>query len=254
MNLWSVLRDAFADEMDGLGRISRHITMADIFTMLNAIAGLVGVVAAALGEFHIAAAIIPLCVVLDGVDGVAARLWGGGPLGPFLDTLADLLSFGILPAVLLAVGLPEMQGVGIAFGALWLVASMLRLARFEVLREPSKPRYYSGMTTTGAAVLLAAFFLAGVGPWATAAWAAVLSVWMVSRIRTLKLTFWPLVAGALTLFPTFIDLVVTLPRVYVLTSLFTGMSLYTFLGPFYILGKYGPTPNPKNQESIEEAR
>lgn len=245
-----ILRDAFADEADGLGRIGRNVTMADLFTMINAIAGLVGVFAVALGEFRIAAAIIPLCVVLDGVDGVAARLWGGGPLGPFLDTLADLLSFGILPAVLLAVGLPELQGIGFAFGALWLIASMLRLARFEVLREPSKPRYYSGMTTTGAAVLLAAFFLAGVGPWVTAAWAAVLSVWMVSRIRTVKLTFWPLVAGALTLFPTFIDLVIPLPRVYVLASLFTGMAVYTFVGPFYILGKYGPTPNPKDQASM----
>ena len=253
MNLLTIVRDAFADEVDGLGRISRVLTQADVFTMLNAIAGLVGVFAVAVGEFKVAAAIIALSVVLDGVDGIAARLWGGGPLGPFLDTLADLLSFGILPAVLLAVGLPGLHGVGFAFGALWLIASMLRLARFEVLREPSKPRYYSGMTTTGAAVLLGAFFLADVDPWITAAWAGILAVWMVSRIRTVKLTFWPLMAGAATLFPTFIDLIVPLPRTYVLVSLFTGMALYTFVGPFYILGKYGPTPNPKDQDPHAEA-
>ncbi len=248
MKVWTVIRDAFADEADGLGRLQRVMTMADLFTLLNALAGLLGVVAAATGRLDIAAAMIAMSVVLDGTDGAAARLWGGGPLGPFLDTLADLLSFGILPAVMLAVGLPSIGVFGFVFAALWLIASMLRLARFEVLREPAKPRYYSGMTTTGAAVLLAAFYLAEVGAWATAAWAGVLSLWMVSRVRTVKLTTWPLVAGAFTLFPTFIDLVIDLPDAYVLASLFTGMATYTFVGPFYILGRYGPTPNPKSME------
>jgi phosphatidylserine synthase len=252
MKLITVLRDAFADEADGLGRIGRVMTMADLFTLLNAMAGLLGVVAAASGRLDIAAAMVALSVVLDGADGAAARLWGGGPLGPFLDTLADLLSFGILPAVMLAVGLPSLGVYGFLLGAIWLIASMLRLARFEALREPAKMRYYSGMTTTGAAVLLAAFFLAGVGAWATAAWAGVLSMWMVSRIRTVKLTLWPMVAGALTLFPTFLALVVPLPREYVLASLFTGMAAYTFVGPFYILGRYGPTPNPKESSSSAE--
>lgn len=247
MSAWSVLRDAFADEADGLGRIGKVITQADLFTILNAMAGLIGVFAVAIGESQVAAALIALSVVLDGTDGIAARVYGGGPLGPFLDTLADLLSFGILPAALLSVTMVHALGAwGFLFGAVWLIASMLRLARFEALREPTKPRYYSGMTTTGAAVLLAAFFLADVDPWLTAAWSAVLSLWMVSRIRTVKLTLYPLIAGGFTLFPTFIDLVFPLPRAYVLTSLFTGMALYTFVGPFYILGKYGPTPNPKD--------
>ncbi len=254
MKLLTILRDAFADEVDGLGRIQRVLTQADLFTLLNAVAGLIGVFAVAIGEFQVAAALIALSVVLDGTDGIAARLWGGGPLGPFLDTLADLLSFGILPAVLLSVGLLDDLGAfGFLFGALWLITSMLRLARFEVLREPSKPRYYSGMTTTGAAVLLAAFFLADIGGWATAAWAGLLSLWMVSRVRTVKLTFWPLVAGGFTLFPTFINLVVDLPDALVLGSLFTGMAVYTFVGPFYILGKYGPTPNPKDAMELEAA-
>lgn len=247
MKLLRVIRDAFADEADGFGRITRVLRPADFFTMANAIVGLWAAVAAGRGDVATAAALIALCVVLDGTDGIAARLWGGGPLGPFLDTLADLLSFGIVPAILLAsLG---MGWIGFTLGGLWLVAAMLRLARFEVLREESKPRYYSGMTTTGAAVLLAALVLAEVPAEVVIVAAVALAVWMVSRIRTVKLTFWPLVFGALTLFPTFIDVIVPLPRTLVLTALFTGMSLYTFVGPFYILGKYGPTPHPDTREA-----
>lgn len=244
MSIFRVIRDAFADEMDGLGTITRVMRIADLFTLTNAVVGLLAVYQAATGNITGAAALVALSVVLDGSDGIAARLWGGGPLGPFLDTLADLLAFGIVPAAILALGAPALGGWGFAAGALWLVAAMLRLARFEVLREEDTPRYYSGMTTTGAAVLLACLVLAGVPPVGVVAASVALSLWMVSRIRTVKLTLWPLILGGLTLFPVFIDLVVPLPRAYVLASLFTGMSLYAFAGPFYILGRFGATPHP----------
>lgn len=244
MRLLRTIQAAFADEVDGLGTITRVMSVADLFTLGNAVVGLFAVYKAAVGDIHTAAALIALSVVLDGTDGAAARLWGGGPLGPFLDTLADLLAFGIVPAVVMAVGLPDLQPWGFIAGALWLIASMLRLARFEVLREEETVRYYSGMTTTGAAVLLACLLLADVPALAVLIASGVLAFWMVSRIRTVKLTFWPLVWGALTLFPVFLDLVVPLPRTYVLASLFTGMSLYTFAGPFYILGRFGATPHP----------
>ncbi len=250
MKLIKVIRDAFADEVDGLGRITRVLTIADGFTMANAVVGLLAVHQAATGKVETAAALVALSVVLDGTDGIAARLWGGGPLGAFLDTLADLLAFGIVPATRLAVGMPSLAPWGFFVGAAWLLAAMLRLARFEVLREDTKPTYYSGMTTTGAGILLACLVLAQVPGAIVLGASAVLAVWMVSRIRTVKLTFWPLVWGALTLFPVFIDLAIPLPRNYVLASLFTGMALYTFAGPFYILGRYGATPHPSEREVV----
>lgn len=244
-----MVRDAFADEADGLGRITKALAVADGFTMANAVVGLLGVYLAATGRVEAAAGLVALAVVLDGTDGIAARLWGGGPLGPFLDTLADLLSFGILPAVLLAVAFPAWNWWAFAVAGLYLVCAMLRLARFEVLREESTPKYYSGMTSTGAGILVAAAILAGLPAVGVLVWAIVLSVWMVSRVRTVKLTFWPLVFGAMTLFPTFLATVVPLPRTWTLAALLTGMTVYTFVGPFYILGKYGPTPHPARREA-----
>lgn len=251
MKLLTVIRDAFADEADGLGRITKALSIADGVTLSNAVVGLLGVYFAATGRVEVAASLIALAVVLDGTDGIAARLWGGGPLGPFLDTLADLLSFGILPAVLLAVAFPAWSWWAFAVGGLYLVCAMLRLARFEVLREESTPKYYSGMTSTGAGVLVAVTILAGLPPVVVLVWAVLLSMWMVSRIRTVKLTFWPLVFGAMTLFPTFLGTVVPLPRTWTLAALLTGMTVYTFVGPFYILGKYGATPHPAHKTSPE---
>ncbi len=244
MKLMKVIRDAFADEADGLGRITGAITLADLFTLGNAVVGLLGVYFATQGRIEDAAALIALAVVLDGTDGIAARIYGGGPLGPFLDTLADLLSFGILPAVVLAVGIPSLGGWSFIIAAIFLVTAMLRLARFEVLREDSPLKYYNGMTTTGAAVLVAAAILARLPDVVVLIWALVLSLWMISRVRTVKLTFWPLVAGGLTLFPTFLDVFLPIPRWYVVSSLLTGMFVYTFVGPFYILARYGATPHP----------
>lgn len=239
-----LVRDAFADEADGLGRITGAVTLADLFTLANAIVGLLGAYLAATGDIVNAAKLVALSVVLDGTDGIAARLYGGGPLGPFLDTLADLLSFGILPALIIAIGIQGLGAWSFVVAALFLVAAMLRLARFEVLREDAPVRYYNGMTTTGAAILIAAMVIAGLPDLAILIGTIVLSLWMISRVRTVKLTFWPLVAGAFTLFPTFLDSVLPLPRWYVVTSLLTGMFVYTFIGPFYILWRHGPTPHP----------
>lgn len=242
-----LVRDAFADEADGLGRITGAVTLADLFTLANAVVGLLGVYLAATGDITNAARLVALSVVLDGTDGIAARLYGGGPLGPFLDTLADLLSFGILPATILAVGMADFGGWAFVVAALFLVCAMLRLARFEALREDAPRLYYNGMTTTGAAVLVAAMVLAGMPDLAILIGAIVLALWMISRVRTVKLTFWPLMAGAFTLFPTFLDSVLPLPRDYVVGSLLVGMFVYTFVGPFYILARYGPTPHPNQR-------
>lgn len=247
MKLFKVIRDAWADEADGFGRISEALRIADYFTLLNAVTGLLGLFAIAYGDFDIAVKLIALAVVLDGCDGIAARLWGGGPLGAFLDTLADLVSFGLLPAAILAVYITP-AWIGFTTGAVFLIAGMLRLARFEALREDTRREYHSGMTTTGAAILIGVLVYSGLPDWAIISGAFLLSFMMVSRIRTLRLTFGPLVVGAITLAPMFLSTVMPIPRSIVLTCLLTGMFLYTFVGPFVILARHGPTPHPHERE------
>lgn len=245
--IWKIIKDAFADEADGFGRISQALRPADFFTLLNALSGLLGLVLIAHGRTEDAIKLIALSVVLDGCDGIAARLWGGGPLGPFLDTLADLVSFGLLPAALVA-SIVTPEWIGFTIGGLFLIAGMLRLARFEALREKTTRNYHSGMTTTGAAILIGALLFVGVPDWAIISATALLAFMMVSRIRTLRLTFVPLIFGAFTLFPMFLSFVVPIPRVVVVSCLLGGMFLYTFVGPFWILYFFGPTKHPNERE------
>jgi archaetidylserine synthase len=247
VNLWQVIGDAFADEADGFGRISQALKIADFFTILNAISGLLGLVLIAHGRVEDAVKLIALSVVLDGCDGIAARLWGGGPLGPFLDTLADMVSFGLLPAAIVAATVTP-EWIGFTIAAMFLVAGMLRLARFEALREKTTRNYHSGMTTTGAAILVGSLVYVGVPDWAIISATAVLAFMMVSRIRTLRLTFGPLIVAAFTLFPMFLSFVLPIPRIVVMSCLLGGLFLYTLVGPFAILVWFGPTKHPNEEE------
>ena len=105
------------------------------------------------------------CIVLaglfDAIDGPVARhthsvkaVWGRE-----FDALADLVSFGVAPAVLLGAALPAaFRGAAIAAGAVYVTAGAWRLARF--LREaPTVRGRFTGMPITAAGLMLAAYWL-----------------------------------------------------------------------------------------------
>lgn len=79
-------------------RFLRELTIADVVTLGNAVIGFVAIVVAPTDP-GLAARLILLGAVLDGVDGAIARTLGGSAVGPYLDSLADVPSFAIAPAV-----------------------------------------------------------------------------------------------------------------------------------------------------------
>jgi CDP-diacylglycerol--serine O-phosphatidyltransferase len=132
-------------------------------------------------------------MVLDLLDGRIARVTNTtSAFGLELDSLADIVSFGIAPAVLaFAWGLADLGRVGWAAGFIFLTAAAMRLARFNI-QSSSHPdkRYFVGMPTPPAAGVVAATVYAwpyplGGLPWAIAALAVVLvpAVLMVSTLR-----------------------------------------------------------------------
>jgi CDP-diacylglycerol---serine O-phosphatidyltransferase len=103
-----------------------------------------------------------LCVGTDKLDGAAAKwLDAGSAFGVQLDSLADLVSFGVAPAALLyafysARGWPELPLSALC--ALWVIAAALRLARFNLL--PAAPEYRGTPSTMAAGMLLTGFLAA----------------------------------------------------------------------------------------------
>src|SRR5690242_10528792 len=98
-----------------------------------------------------------VAIVMDIADGAVARLVGAtSPFGVQLDSLADLISFGLAPAVLVYTWvLPEWPVVAWCAAYFWLACAAFRLARFNFTIDPhADKRYFIGMPSPGAAAVV----------------------------------------------------------------------------------------------------
>ena len=139
----------------------KHIP--NTITLINLFLGCVAIVMTLQGQPGVAAIIIGLCALLDFLDGAAARfLRAGSPIGQQLDSLADLVSFGVAPSAILFHYLqgafqiiqPEQPAIllpSLAF--LVAVFSGLRLARFNI--DDEQQNDFRGLPTPASALLIA---------------------------------------------------------------------------------------------------
>ncbi len=135
----------------GIYLLPNFLTLIGIFSAFYAI------IAAMLGKFGYAGIAILIAVLFDGLDGRVARLaHAETAFGAQLDSLADMISFGLAPALLLYTWSLSTLGKGgwlVAF--LYVACTALRLARFNVqLVHPDK-RYFQGLNTTVSAAFVA---------------------------------------------------------------------------------------------------
>src|SRR5216684_3476172 len=133
--------------------------LPSLLTLGNLFCGYACVVHAMRGEFETAAPFIGFAIVLDMLDGRIARLTGSASaFGVEFDSLADVISFGIAPAILsFAWGLSPLGRLGWAAGFMFLTAAAMRLARFNIQGAGGgDKRYFVGMPSPAAAAVPAA--------------------------------------------------------------------------------------------------
>src|SRR5205085_9165535 len=108
--------------------------LPSLMTVANLFCGYACVVYATRGDFDTAALFIGIAMILDTLDGFFARLTNSSSaFGVELDSLADVVSFGLAPAILAFTwGLWPLQRLGWAAGFLFVAAAAMRLARFNV--------------------------------------------------------------------------------------------------------------------------
>lgn len=174
-------------------RIVGRLGLADAVTIANAVLGFVAVVVAFV-DVELAARLVLLAAVFDGLDGVVARHHGSTPVGPALDSLADVASFAVAPAVLAFVVIttelgvdfqtvtPELLAVSVVCGA-FVAMAVARLGLYTVY--DTGDHYTEGVQTTLAATIFGAAVLAepNANPWLLLAAMAVFSYLMVARIK-----------------------------------------------------------------------
>jgi len=126
--------------------------LPSMFTLANMFCGYACVVFAMQGKLETAAPFVAIAVVLDALDGRIARLTGTtSAFGLEFDSLADVISFGIAPAILtFAWGLAPLGRLGWAAGFIFVTAGAIRLARFNIQTSTDK-RYFVGMPIPAAA-------------------------------------------------------------------------------------------------------
>src|SRR5262245_20013358 len=110
------------------------------------------------GEFETAAPFIGVAIVLDMLDGRIARLTGtASDFGLQFDSLADVISFGVAPAILsFSWGLQPLGRLGWAAGFVFVAAAAVRLARFNIQSGSHDKRYFVGLPSPAAAAVPAA--------------------------------------------------------------------------------------------------
>jgi len=170
-------------------RFVGRLGAADAVTVANAALGFLAT-AAALVDVTLAARLILLGAITDALDGIVARRRGSTPAGVYLDSLADVASFGVAPAVLVVAvvvemlmpnGEPAALAVGVCLPALFVAMAVTRLGMYTAYDRDSEET--EGVQTTLAATILAAAVLAGfTDVWQLVGLVGVLAVLMVSTI------------------------------------------------------------------------
>jgi CDP-diacylglycerol--serine O-phosphatidyltransferase len=141
--------------------------LPSLFTLGNMFCGYLCILYSIRGELEMAAPFIGVAIVLDMLDGRIARMTGTETaFGIEFDSLADVISFGIAPAVMVFMwGLQPLQRLGWAVGFLYLTAAAVRLARFNIqTTTAADKRYFAGMPSPAAAAIPAStvyFYPAG---------------------------------------------------------------------------------------------
>lgn len=176
-----------ADRGPRLREIPRRLLIPNIITVLAICAGLTAVRLAYEGKFELAVLLILLAAFLDGVDGRAARLLKAQTnFGAQLDSLADIVNFGVVPALVLhAYVLHMAPSFGWMAALLYAIANALRLARFNVMLERDKRQdwedtYFIGVPAPlGALLALLPLYLGFLGLDMSAGLAYMASLYMI---------------------------------------------------------------------------
>jgi len=129
-----------------------------LFTTANIFCGYVSIVLATTGQFEVSSLLIGIAALLDALDGRVARLTGTtSDFGREFDSLADVISFGVAPAVLAwSWALSDFGRLGWAVSFLYVICGALRLARFNIQSAAADRRYFVGMPIPPAACTIAA--------------------------------------------------------------------------------------------------
>lgn len=128
-------------------------------TMANLFFGIFAIVSASRGELSRAGLYVVLAGIFDVFDGRVARATNTGTrLGSELDSLVDVISFGLAPAMIMYFAVLNRDGWDWVFSFAFVACAALRLARFNVEQAGRAKRYFHGLPSPAAGLTLATYY------------------------------------------------------------------------------------------------
>lgn len=214
--------------------------LPNIFTAGSIFLGILSIIYAFKVQFEMSCWLILCSMILDGLDGRVARLTNtSSKFGVEFDSLADVVAFGVAPAMLLYCHTGFSYGrLGMCVSAIFVILGAVRLARFNITTS-SEPHFFIGLPIPSAAVIVVLWILIDlnygfVNPYFLLAGSFIVSILMVSHIRypSFKKMRWN--------FKSFIVVIVVLGVVFIypqesLCALMSGYVLYGLLRYVVIL-------------------
>lgn len=155
-----MLVDEHEEEVSENGRTVRRrgvYLLPNLFTTGALFAGFYAIIAAMRGDFESAPIAILFAMVFDGLDGRVARLTNtASKFGEQYDSLSDMVSFGVAPAlVMFSWGLQDLGKFGWSAAFIYVACAALRLARFNTQIETADKNFFTGLASPAAAAIIA---------------------------------------------------------------------------------------------------
>lgn len=148
--------------------MKKFYILPSLFTSANAFCGFLSIILSFEGRYREAAIFILIAILADSLDGKIARLTKTiSKFGVEFDSLADLTSFGIAPAILayrsmVSIGATSLNEPGWIIAFLFFICGALRLARFNIQPQEKGEGDFSGLPVPAAAGVIASSLLLGI--------------------------------------------------------------------------------------------
>lgn len=148
-------------------KMKHFIALPDFVSLCNMSSGFLSVICSIDKNLNLAALFIILAIIFDSCDGWTARKINRNDVygfGKNIDSLSDIISFGIAPAIFLimsGIKYPEIKILLIIVGLFMVICGVLRLTRYNIISDKIEFQGFIGFPIPGIAFILVSFYLSG---------------------------------------------------------------------------------------------
>ena len=182
--------------------IQSFVAISDLISLLNMSSGFLSIILAINHFFELSALLMIVAIMFDSADGWVARKTNRNDslgFGKNIDSLSDIVSFGVAPAVFLYTSLNTtpmpLQTIVILVSLLIVVCGILRLTRYNVIADHIKTSGFIGFPIPGISFILATLYLSGLfNIYSALILASIVSILMISNIKYPKFSNMPIIA------------------------------------------------------------